>query len=160
MELVLIAVDGPVSTAIQRIYSAESHIPAHKIAINHNSSDYLRAMPTHGIIAEVSRGQARQYTTHELPKVLIDNLGEMGILRDRSEVKETRTIHIPNAYPRSNSSTPCNSSTCSGVVSREQYFFRARRFSEWSYINADEAHIKALSWEKLFAPTTTIGVRS
>ena len=51
LDLVLIAVSGPVSTDIQRIYSADPERPAHKIAINHNSSDFLRALPNHAILA-------------------------------------------------------------------------------------------------------------
>ena len=54
LKLVLVVIDHPVDTEIQRIYSAASHIPAHKTVVNHNSSDYLRRLPHHGIMAEVS----------------------------------------------------------------------------------------------------------
>src|SRR6185295_16381880 len=49
LDLVLIAVAEPLRTTTQRIYSAEPQIPAHKIVINHNSSDWLRSLPAHGI---------------------------------------------------------------------------------------------------------------
>src|SRR5262245_8501037 len=66
LDLVLIAVDEPLRTTTQRIYSAEPHIPANKIVINHNSSDWLRTLPTQGIVAEVSCAQAYGHLARSL----------------------------------------------------------------------------------------------
>jgi protoporphyrinogen oxidase len=54
LALVLVIVGHPVDTPIQRVYSAEPQYPAHKTALNHNSSASLRALPQHAIVAEVS----------------------------------------------------------------------------------------------------------
>jgi protoporphyrinogen oxidase len=138
IDLVLIAVDEPLRTTTQRIYSAEPQIPAHKIVINHNSSDWLRTLPVHGIVAEVSCAQPNGHTGRSLERTVIDNLVQMGIVRDSSSVKEVRQLHVSHAYP-----VPTHQ--CPRIVQQakdwlaDQHIFTLGRFGEWAYINSDEA---------------------
>jgi protoporphyrinogen oxidase len=137
LDLILIAVDEPVQTTAQRIYSAEPQIPAHKIVINHNSSGWLRSLPAHGIVAEVSCAQAYGHLGGSLKHTVIDNLVKMGILRDPSLVKEVRQLHVSHAYPVPTHQRP-------QIVQRAkdwlaaQDIFTLGRFGEWAYINSDE----------------------
>jgi protoporphyrinogen oxidase len=138
LDLVLIAVAEPVKTTIQRIYSAEPQIPAHKIVINHNSSDWLRSLPTHGIVAEVSCAQAYGHSGRSLERAVIDNLVEMGILRDPFLVKEVRQLHISHAYPVPTQQCPQTVQRAKDWLASRQ-IFTVGRFGEWAYINSDEA---------------------
>ena len=66
LKCILVAIDHPVDTDIQRIYSADNDIPAHKTAINHNSSDWLRNRKQHGIKGEVSYSPFKQFPREDL----------------------------------------------------------------------------------------------
>ena len=138
LDLVLIAVDEPLRTTTQRIYSAEPQIPAHKIVINHNSSDWLRTLPAHGIVAEVSCAQAYGHSGLSLERTVIDNLVKMGMLRDPSLVKEVRQLHVSHAYPVPTHERPQTVQQAKDWLA-EQHIFTLGRFGEWAYINSDEA---------------------
>ena len=137
LDLILIAVDEPVQTTAQRIYSAEPQIPAHKIVINHNSSDWLRTLPAHGIVAEVSCAHVYGPIGRSLKRTIVENLVKMGILRDPSLVKEVRQLHVSHAYPVPTHQRP-------QIVQRAKAWLAAQdiftlgRFGEWAYINSDE----------------------
>jgi len=143
LELLLIAVDEPVGTEIQRIYSAQKDVPAHKIAINHNSSDWLRAKPAHGIIAEISHAQIYRYGNRDIAKILVDNLIEMGILKSADLVREARRIRIDNAYPVPTNNRP-RAVQLAKTWLEEHGIFSIGRFGEWAYINADESLYRGL----------------
>jgi protoporphyrinogen oxidase len=138
LDLVLIAVAEPLRTTTQRIYSAESQILAHKIVINHNSSDWLRSLPAHGIVAEVSCAQAYGHSGQTLERTVIDNLVKMGIVRDLSLVKEVRRLHVSHAYPVPTHQHQQTVQTAKGWLAGQQ-IFTVGRFGEWAYINSDEA---------------------
>ena len=138
LDLVLIAVAGPVSTDIQRIYSADPERPAHKIAINHNSSDFLRAQPNHAIMAEVSRPHDLMHNLKKLSATVISDLIDMDILSLEDDILETRVIEIKRAYPVPTHQVP-------QVLEKVRAWLLERdihvvgRFAEWAYINSDEA---------------------
>jgi protoporphyrinogen oxidase len=138
LDLVLIAVAEPLRTRTQRIYSAEPQIRAHKIVINHNSSDWLRTLPTHGIVAEVSCAQAHGHSGRTLERSVVDNLVKMGIVRDPSLVKEVRQLHVSHAYPVPTHQRPQTVQQAKDWLAGQQ-IFTVGRFGEWAYINSDEA---------------------
>ncbi|MEY4543950.1 MAG: hypothetical protein RL685_145 [Pseudomonadota bacterium] len=143
LKVVLLVIDHPVDTEIQRIYCADDTLPAHKIALNHNSSDYLRGLPRHGIMAEVSCAQGALPLDRELTAATIAGLERMGILRSAAEVVAWRVLEAKYAYP-----VPTHHRD--GVVARARAWLRERnieivgRFGEWAYINADEAMHRGL----------------
>lgn len=79
LKVILLVLNHPVDTDIQRIYCADDTVPAHKIALNHNSSDYLRAQPRHGVMAEVSCAQGALPSDRKLTRATISGLRRMGI---------------------------------------------------------------------------------
>jgi len=138
LDLVLIAVEEPLKTMTQRIYSAEPQIPAHKIVLNHNSSDWLRALPVHGIVAEVSCAHAYGHLYQSLEHTVVENLVTMGIVRNPSMVKEVRRLHISQAYPVPTHERPETVQQAKKWLA-SQDIFTLGRFGEWAYINSDEA---------------------
>jgi len=143
LRIVLLVVDHPVDTEIQRIYCADDVVPAHKIALNHNSSDYLRTLPRHGIMAEVSCANGNAISDEHLVRWMISGLREMRVLNAPGEVVASRVLHVRYAYP-----VPTHARD--GIVSRARQWLRERRietlgrFGEWAYINSDEAMHRGL----------------
>jgi protoporphyrinogen oxidase len=137
LKVILLVVGHPVDTQIQRIYCADETVPAHKVAINHNSSPFLRALPHHGIMAEVSC--ANGVTSDEkLIPWMIEGLTTMGVLKGPEDIVATRVLDVKYAYP-----VPTHARD--GLVSEvrrwldEQRIQTVGRFGEWAYINSDEA---------------------
>jgi protoporphyrinogen oxidase len=118
-------------------------VPAHKIALNHNSSDYLRALPRHGIMAEVSCAQGAWPSDSALVRATVTGLERMKILHSASELVTWRVLDARYAYP-----VPTHHRD--GVVARARAWLRERnietvgRFGEWAYINSDEAMQRGL----------------
>jgi UDP-galactopyranose mutase len=143
LRIVLLVVDHPVDTEIQRIYCADGVVPAHKIALNHNSSDYLRALPRHGIMAEVSCANGDDLSDDQLVRSTISGLQVMRVLRAPSDVIASRVIHVKYAYP-------VPTLARDRIVSRARQWLREHhietlgRFGEWAYINSDEAMHRGL----------------
>jgi len=136
LALVLVVIGHSVDTPVQRVYSSGPEIPAHKIVINHNSSPYLRSLPHHGILAEVSL--ASNQADGDLQRQVIQGLQLLGLIRSADEVRTTRILRVPAAYP-----VP---TTGRQAVVRQLKTWLAHRgiisigrFGEWAYINSDEA---------------------
>lgn len=144
LDLALIAIDEPVPTPIQRVYASEPRVAAHKIALNHNSSAYLRGLPVHGVMAEISRLRSRGAEGRDLLRWVVDDLVALGLLHDRALIREARLVHLPLAYP-----VPTHAR--SAIVARirawlaEHAIHTVGRFGEWDYINADEALFRGLA---------------
>jgi protoporphyrinogen oxidase len=138
MRLVLVAVNRPVDTPVQRIYSADPDIPFHKLAINHNSSDYLRGLPTHGLIAEVSSTQESTLNDDDLKNDVMHSLLRLGLIRKSEDVTHAVIKKLKYGYP-----VPTHDrSKIVGQVRdwlAERKVFLVGRFAEWDYINSDEA---------------------
>lgn len=138
LSLVLVVIGHPVDTEIQRVYSADPEMPAHKVAVNHNSSPYLRSLPQHGVVAEVSYSGEQSLAEQPLQDQVIEGLQTMGIIRSRDEVRTSRVVHLPYGYP-----VPTHDR--SEIVQRlkswleKRGIFTVGRFGEWAYINSDEA---------------------
>jgi len=136
MALVLVVIGHSTDTSIQRIYSAGAEIPAHKIVVNHNSSPYLRSLPHHGIMAEVS--SASNSVHEDLERQVVRGLQEMGLIRSPEVVRTTKILHVPTAYPMPTANRE--------IIVRQLKTWLAHRgiitvgrFGEWAYINSDEA---------------------
>lgn len=138
LKVACIAIKYPVNTEIQRIYSAEPHIAAHKTAINHNSSYYLRAQSHHGIMAEISFGLNKKMIRMDLNEWIIDNLIEMNLIKNQSDIITVKIYDVKYAYP-----IPVLGHQ--SILNRikvwleQNEIYSIGRFGEWAYINSDEA---------------------
>lgn len=138
LAVVLLVVGHPVDTPIQRFYCADADIPAHKIAINHNSSPFLRSLPHHGIMAEVSYCNEKPSPGAQLEEQMMQGLLKIGVIRSRTEVRGTKVVDVKYGYP-----VPTHDRDA--IVSRlkewlaTQGIYTCGRFGEWAYINSDEA---------------------
>ncbi len=140
LRLVFAVIDHPVDTKVQRIYSAEPSMPAHKIVIKHNSSDYLKSLPHHGITGEVSYSSEKILTGRDIEDRFVENLLELKLIRE-AQVIRTSSVDVKYAYPAPTFGRDA-------IVRRLKAWLEARRiysigrFGEWAYINSDGAIIK------------------
>jgi UDP-galactopyranose mutase len=138
LKLGLVVINHPVDTEIQRIYSAEEHIPAHKTAVNHNSSDYLRSLPKHGIMMEISEGPEKILMRKDMQKWITDSLLEMKLIKSIDEVEKVVLHEAKYAYP-----VPTHDRD--EIVAEIQAWltefkiYSVGRFGQWAYINSDES---------------------
>jgi UDP-galactopyranose mutase len=152
LALVLVVIGHPVDNPVQRVYCAQPGMAAHKIVLNHNSSPYLRSLPHHGILAEVSYLPGKTRAGDGLDSQVIHDLLAMGLLRDRSDVRTTQIVHVPQAYP-----IPTHERTTIVRALKawleERDIFTVGRFGEWAYINSDEALARGLTLGRRLAAT-------
>lgn len=150
MKLGLVVVNHPVDTDIQRFYAADETIPAHKIAINHNSSDYLRSLPTHGVMMEISTGPEKTLYRNDLENWIVESMVRMNIIKSPQEVKQVEVRDVKYSYP-----VPTKDR--SEIVGRikewlaEHHIHLLGRFGEWAYINSDKALYRGLELGKTLA---------
>lgn len=144
LALVLVVIDHPVDTPIQRVYCAGPEIPAHKIVVSHNSSPSLRSRSHHGIMAEVALPSGRAWRNEELTSQVVTGLCTLGLIRSPVEVRRTEVIRLPRAYP-----VPTRRRD---AITRElrtwlqdRSIHSLGRFAEWAYINSDEAIFRGLT---------------
>lgn len=138
LKCVLVAINHPVDTEIQRVYSGDDDTPAHKTAINHNSSDWLRARKHHGIMGEVSYSDFKHMKHPDVKEWFLDGLLKMDIIKSLDEVLEAKVIDVKYAYP-----VPTHDRLDilneSKAFLEDHNIFSSGRFGEWAYINSDEA---------------------
>ncbi len=143
LALVLIVCGHPVDTPIQRVYSAGSEAPAHKIVLNHNSSPYLRSLPRHGIQAEVARPDLRGLANGDLERQVVRGLCTLGLIRSPSEVQASKVIYVPRAYPVPTAGRDATVRVLTDWL-EQRAISSVGRFGEWAYINCDEALFRGL----------------
>ena len=138
MLLGLVVVNHSVDTDIQRIYAADPTIASHKTAINHNSSDFLRRLPHHGIMLEISEGPEKVLHRQDIKPWIVDSLLKLQLIKSRSEVEEVHVRKVKYSYP-----VPTHSRL---DIMREikdwlmeNDIYTLGRFGEWAYINSDKA---------------------
>jgi len=150
LKLGMVVINHPVDTEIQRIYSAEEHIPAHKTAINHNSSDYLRTLPKHGIMMEISEGPEKTLVRKDMEKWILDSLLQMKLIKLVSEVEKIVLHEAKYAYP-----VPTHNRDEIVVKIQEwlneSNIFSIGRFGQWAYINSDESLYRGIEIGKVIA---------
>jgi len=138
LKCILVAINHPVDTEIQRVYSGDTDNPAHKTAINHNSSDWLRNRNHHGIMGEVSYSEYKKFGRPDLEAWFIDSLVKMNIIKSQSEILESKIIDVKYAYP-----VPTHDRVF--IMDKVKNFLLQSdihtlgRFGEWAYINSDES---------------------
>ena len=152
LTLVLVVVGHPVDTPIQRVYSAESAYPAHKTALNHNSSPYLQTLPQHAIVAEVSSLPEKRLPAQGMERTVVQHLTTLGLISAPAAVRATDVVSVPYGYP-----VPTHDRDA--IVAKLKAWLSARgiysvgRFGEWAYINADEALHRGLTLGRTLADT-------
>ena len=138
LKLGLVVVDHMLDTDIQRIYCADETVAAHKTALNHTSSQRLRTLPRHGIIAEISTGPDKVPYRTDYKEWIAENLLTLGLVKDTSEIKRIDVLDKQFAYPVP--SFKRNDIIDQIKVWLESHdIFTSGRFGEWAYINSDEA---------------------
>ena len=139
LRLVLLTLDTRIDSTMQRVYCAGEDFPGHKVVLNHNSSAYLRSLPRHGILVEVSGADARRRTTaDELRNHVVEGLRRMKLLPEGARITSARVLEVEFGYP-----VPTHDRAA--IVEEARAWLAQRgihtvgRFGEWAYINADEA---------------------
>jgi len=139
----LLLTGQPLTSTIQRIYIADPAIPPHKIALNHNSSEYLRQQPYHAITAEVSLSEQKPVDTGEIASRTIAFLCDHDILHAPDDIIWTGHIDVKYAYPIYTHDRPQQVERIRTWLA--QYDIRTLgRFGEWEYINSDKCVMKGL----------------
>lgn len=144
LKVVLIVVGSSIDVEIQRVYSADEQIAPHKIALNHNSSNYLRSLPQHGIMAEVSYSDEKPLRREDLDAWVVENLHEIGLIRDITKVRTTKVVDVKYAYPVPTVERDAIVQQIKAWLG-EHNIYTLGRFGEWAYINSDEALHRGLT---------------
>ena len=131
-------------TPIQRIYAASPDIPAHKIALNHNSSDYLRQQPCHAIMAEVSLSTQKQVNVEEIAPRTIDFLCRIGVLASPADIIWQGHVDVNFAYPVYTHQRPSLVNAIKEWMAGHD-IYTVGRFGDWEYINSDKCITKGLT---------------
>jgi UDP-galactopyranose mutase len=134
-------------TEVQRIYCANPDIPPHKIALNHNSSDSLRAVDRHAIMAEVSISPQKPVKTDEIAPKTIDLLVNLGILDSPEDVIWTGHEDIHYGYPVYTHRRPAIIAEVKAWLAQHD-IHTIGRFGEWEYINSDKCVLKGIQLAK------------
>jgi UDP-galactopyranose mutase len=151
LTLGLVVVGHPVDTEIQRIYSAEPHIAAHKIVVNHNSSDSLRRLPHHGIMTEIAAGPEKPLLRSDVREWMIEGLELTGLIKNREEIRHAEVRDVEFAYPVPTHDRDAIVADLAQWL-EEVDIHSVGRFGQWAYINSDEAiHRGMLLGKKLAA---------
>lgn len=137
--LTMVVLRDRLATDIQRIYCADSATPAHKIVLNHNSSDYLRSLPRHGIMGEIS--MTKGTGVDELETAFIKSLTALKLIHSNDEIRKVISMQTNLGYPiqtldRQDLITPIKEWLSSFSI------YSIGRFGEWAYINSDEAILR------------------
>ena len=150
MTLGLVVINHPVDTDIQRFYSADAEIASHKTAINHNSSDYLRSLPHHGIMMEISTGPEKTLFRNDMEDWIVDSLLLLGAIKDKHEVEEVQIHNVKYSYPVP---TKDRNEIIREIKDwlEEHDIYTVGRFGEWAYINSDKAIFRGMELGKFLA---------
>ena len=98
LRVAFLLVGKKLNSDVQRIYVSNPEIYAHKIALNHNSSDFLRKKNQSAIMAEVSLSDEKNINPDDIPSNTIDFLCKIGILKSREDVILEDFIDVKYAY--------------------------------------------------------------
>ena len=140
----LLLVGRQLNTPIQRIYAADPDIPPHKIAFNHNSSDFLRKQPCHAIMAEVSMSPQKPIDVNQIAPKTISYLCDMGILDSPEDIVWQSHVDVEYAYPVYTHERPELVKAIKGWMGQYN-IFTLGRFGDWEYINSDKCVMKGMT---------------
>lgn len=130
-------------TPIQRIYCADPEIPAHKMALNHNSSESLQGRDRHAIMAEVSISPEKSVEVEKIAPRTIEFLCDLGILDSPEDVIWTGHVDVKFAYPVYTHDRPELVGAIKEWLGRHD-IHTLGRFGDWEYINSDKCVHKGL----------------
>jgi UDP-galactopyranose mutase len=140
VNLVMVVLHGRGPLSRQRVYCPDEDVPGHKFVLNHTSSNWLRALPRHGIQVEVA-GPPRN--PGGLAQQVVASLQRFGLIGDSSEVLRVEVRRQELGYP-----VPTHGPAAAMRIIRDwlqvQGIYLVGRFAEWAYINADEALYRGL----------------
>lgn len=139
----LLLTGRPLDTSIQRIYVADPAIPAHKIALNHNSSGALRSRPVHAIMAEVSVSEHKPVDVERIAPSTIDLLCQLGLLHGPDDIAWSGHVDVKFAYPVYTHQRPRLVQAIKAWLG-QLHIYTLGRFGEWEYINSDRCVMKGL----------------
>lgn len=139
----LLLTAAPLETEIQRIYVSDPEIPPHKIAINHNSSDWLRQRPRHAIMAEVAYSEFKPVDFDQIAPRTIEALCDAGVLRSPSDIIWQDQLDVKYGYPVY---THARLELIAQVRDwlRQHDIHTIGRFGAWEYINSDACIVGGL----------------
>lgn len=137
LKVLLISIGKQLGNQPQRIYVAESDVPAHKIAFNHTSSASLRARPSHAIMCEISYSPEKVVASDgDLTRMMIDWLVDSQLIENRGDVSETRIIDVEHGYPVYTHDRPHILKEIRNYLTKLD-IHTFGRFGGWSYVNSD-----------------------
>src|SRR5262249_30266888 len=99
--LVMLVLNGRLTTLRQRIYCSDENICGHKIVLNHNSSRWLRALPRHGVQVEISEINPfmKRSDVKTLLSAVVADLVRIGVIPSPDYVSRAEVLRIPFGYP-------------------------------------------------------------
>ncbi|MCC7408240.1 MAG: FAD-dependent oxidoreductase [Phycisphaeraceae bacterium] len=127
----------------QRIYVADSDVPPHKIAFNHNSSPSLRAKPQHAIMAEVSLSDDKPVDVNQIAPRTIAFLCDLGVLESPRDIVWQGHVDVKYAYPVYTHHRPA---LVQGIKDwlAQHHIYTVGRFGDWEYVNSDRCVMKGM----------------
>ena len=139
----LLLVGHRLDTEIQRIYSADPEIPAHKMAFNHNSSDGLRARDRSAIMCEVAHSPEKPVDLEAIADKQIAFFCDLGVLESPDDVIWRGHVDVKYAYPVYTHERP---GQVAGIKSWLDVhdIHTLGRFGDWEYINSDKCVHKGI----------------
>jgi protoporphyrinogen oxidase len=140
----LITVDGPPSTPVQRVYVHDPAIPPHKIAFNHNSSDFLRGLPRHAIMAETSLSEDKPVDVDSIAPKTIGLLCDLGLVSSPKDVLNVGSLNVRYGYPVYTKDRPEKVAAIKEWLERHD-IYSAGRFGDWDYVNSDKCVARGLA---------------
>ena len=152
LKVLLILVGEQLRDQPQRIYVADSEVPAHKIAFNHTSSPSLRQRPVHAIMCEISHSAEKPVAPDAaLEATMIDWLTDAGLVGGRGDVVETRWVNLDYGYP-------VYTHERQAIVARIRAWLEPLgihtigRFGAWEYVNSDACIHQGMALAKQLTP--------
>lgn len=134
-------------TEIQRIYCSDPAIPAHKIALNHNSSESLRNRPRHAIMAEVSLSEEKNVDVDTIAPQTIEFLCDLGIVASSEDIIWQSHVDVHYAYPVYTHERPELVAAVKEWMGQHD-IHTVGRFGDWEYVNSDKCVHKGLALGK------------
>lgn len=144
----LITVEGPPRTPVQRVYVHDRDIPPHKIAFNHNSSDFLRGLPRHAIMAETSLSEDKQVDVAAIAPKTVEMLCDLGLLSSPKDVLSVGSLNVRYGYPVYTKDRPEKVAAIKEWL-EQQDIYSAGRFGDWDYVNSDKCIARGLALGEL-----------
>lgn len=142
LQLVSFAVADPDRTDMQRVYSAEASAPFHKLVINSNSSDGLRANALTAIQCEVS--YSRHKSAQPAPAdACWAEIQRMGIIGPNARIIASDVRTIEKAYPVATTAS-VDARRRAIAALNDIGIFCAGRFGSWTYVNSDQAYLQGV----------------